>query len=986
MGGPTLVGNDPQIAKQPLDAPGPGRDHSVRLRRVENVADIYPLTPTQEGILYHALSDADPASYFEQVSCELVGDLDTDRLRQAWADVFTRHPALRTAFVWSGVKRPLQVVRETVDLPWTELDLRNDPHAERTLAELAGESRATPFDLQRAPVTRLTIARIADRVAHLRWDFHHVLLDGWSAVLVFDEVLQRYHEPDANLGPGRSARAHVEWAKQQDSRSAERHWSELLAGHEPGAELLVGTPATGSAEGRRFMRARHDHSMPTDLAERATKFARSNGFTLNTLIQGAWALTVERLTDRDDVVFGVVTSGRPPEVAGIEETVGMFLATLPFRVDVRADQPVHDWLSAIQRQQSDMLAHQHLSLASIRRSAGVDPGTELFESVLVFENYPQPPDSDTGRPDRIEVRNKQVFEQTHYPLTVMIIPGGQLRASVLYDAARLDESDVERTMALFEVQLDAIIETADERPSDASRLTDADLASLETWNDTATPAPPPHLGRWLDAAASRHCITVSEHATGRRASLAELDQRARATAALWSERGVGPGDVVGIRLERSLDLVVAAWAAWKLGAAYAPFGPATPPERIDVAIRTAGISLLVDDPADLAVVGDLAAERTTPPAEPVEPTDEVACVVFTSGSTGDPKPVEITHRGLANRCHWQLDRYPVGAGETAFAKTSLDFVDHLWELWGPLVGGADLVLVNDQTTLDPRRFLAAVADHRPTRLTIVPSLLDALLDSRTGEDLAQSLGRLRWLTVSGEPLSWTLAEQVRRLLPGVVLLNFYGMSEGTADVSWSEVGEREPQSASPVIGRPIDNVTVHVLDRHRRPAPVGVLGELYVGGLGLARGYRNQPEATEAAFGREPTRLYRTGDLGRWLSSGQLEFVGRRDRQVKIRGVRVEPDGIEAVLRLHPAIAEAVVVPLSDGVTRRLAAYVRAHQGGEQLTADGIKDFLRSRARRTGRPLHRHHRRAPCPTTQRQGRSGGTRASSGGHGRRRWWW
>ncbi|MFT7597194.1 MAG: amino acid adenylation domain-containing protein [Acidimicrobiales bacterium] len=966
------MSNYSQATEQPMYDAGLGGKHFDTLGVVKNVSDIYPLVPTQEGMLYHALREPDPELYFEQVRCDLVGPLDQERFKAVWAAVFAEHPALRTAFVWSGVSSPVQVVRETVTLPWvecsvvqsagsgeaTDWDRERDRERDRDrdaleLDEIARRNRAEGFDLQRAPVSRFTLVAISDERSHFIWDFHHILLDGWSATMVFDEALRRYNAPGApesETGTSPPFRNYVEWLAKQDNASAERYWTGLLAEHHGAPEIKLSAPDAAATNEP----ARLERTIDRVDVEPLQAFARANRVTLNSLVQGAWAAALGRFSGANDVTFGVVTSGRPADLAGVEDTVGMFLSALPMRLNTDDDSPMTEWLQAILRQQLDSIEHQHAALADMHRWARLPAGQSLFDSVLVFENFPTAqPASDPS----LAVADKTVFEQTHYGLTVMVRPDDHLHLATLFDPLRLSAADVADIIELFVTILRAI-PTATAGPRQLPLTTEADEAALRQVNATGASLDndTTMLALLQDAAAANpDGLALVQHSSvghhEARISFAELMEGAQLVAHGLNLAGIKSGDAVGVSLPRSIDQVVALLGIWTAGAAYVPIDPDHPATRQTQLQNRAGVEVLLTPDRLAEVVRAGQSAGNAPVADTigrkVDP-DGAACIIFTSGSTGLPKPVEIHHRGIINRCRWQLSAFPMTDDEVCLAKTTLNFVDHLWELWGPLIAGRKVVLLDDADVTDPNLFAAAVARHKIRRITLVPSLLDVLLD-----DLALAQTALRWITVSGETLSRRLADRVADQLRGVSLLNFYGMSECTADATWCEItaDAAVASGGSVSIGRPLANMTVDVLDKQGRPVPVGVEGEIFVGGAGLATGYRGSPELTEADFvflADSPDgtrrRMYRTGDLGRWNrcdESLQLSYLGRRDRQLKIRGVRVEPSEIEGELARHPLVREVVVSSVGDDTRRQLVAHVVPVDTDDAIDPPTILDWAR---------------------------------------------
>ena len=924
---------------------------------MKNVDDIYPLTPTQEGILYETLRDPRPELYFEQVRYELRGPVEPDRFRGAWEQVVRRHPALRTIFVWEGVDRPMQVVRTSIQLPWTDLDWRDsrsdDGAVATRLDELAAQLRQVPFDLSGAPNLRFTLIRLDDDRAHLVWDFPHILLDGWSASQVFGEVIDAYHErtgPPGEAAPGFSS--HLAWLAAQDQAAGEAHWRHVLDGFDAPTPLRLGAGpgVPGFTAGRRHVR------FSPDVSAALGAFARERRLTVNSVIQGGWGLVQSQYSGASDVVVGVTTSGRPPEVDRVGEIVGMFLTTLPLRITIEPDQPVSEWLAALQRQLLDLQQFQYSSLAEIQSWSDVAPGESLFDVVLVFENYPTAPQR---ADDGLAIDVTDVFEQSPYGITLLIGPGEEIEIVALYNRSIFAPEQIDEVLHRFERAVEQLVHARpDGRLADLALLTDDERRRLIEIGEG--PQVDRDESETVDGLFTRiveedpdavALVDVVEGSVTR----AELDARSAGLADLLRSRGVGTEVPVGVALPRSADMVVALLAVIRAGGLYVPLDPGYPPTRLAMMIEDAGVRLILTPDQGQAAfsesgvptlpVGrwkppDGAPPEATGPAGPDRQVPDPArsmFVTFTSGSTGRPKPVQGHHRGVINRCRWQWTAYPFEPGETVAAKTTLNFVDHLWEIWGALLGGVPLLLVPEETVRNPPAFLDLLAHHRVRRLVLVPSLLRVLLE--THPDLADRVPDLTLWTLSGEPVDTELAEQFRRRLPDATLLNFYGMSEATIDVTTYD--DRWTDDAEVPIGRPIDNMRVRVLDEHDRLVPLGVPGEICVGGAGLSAGYWRRPDLTAERFFDDPflpgQRLYRTGDVGRWRADGMLDHLGRSDAQVKVRGARVELGEVEAAFRRQADVDEALVVARSMKDDVRLVAYLRG-----SATAEAALDEART--------------------------------------------
>ncbi len=913
---------------------------------MDNVDDIYPLTPSQAGILYHTLRSDDPALYFEQVRADLEGDLDIAAFKTSWDRTFARHAALRTVFVWQGLDEPLQVVRSQVELPWIEVDLRSidveDVDAE--LQAICDAERRKGINLSKAPTSSFVLVRVDESTWHFVWNFHHIALDGWSVVRIFDEAMDSYSRPDVERHEPPPFKRHVEWLLGHDHVQTERFWRDRLAGFESPTSLRFGT-ADQTAD---FELGRLEIDLSRSETAKIVEFARRSRVTVNTLVQAAWAVVLGRYSGESDVVFGVTMAGRPAELDGVEDMIGMFLSTLPMRIDADSEVPIDDWLRSVQGQQLELLGHQHSSLADVHRWSDVAPGTELFESILVFENYPM---SRRSGETSLKVTRGDVFEQSHYPITVMVRPGEPLGFTVLFDNARFASEQMAQLMGHLGT---ALVDLATNGPASAACvevMTEGEVATIvDRWNETDRDH---QLDRTLNELFA-DVVRDAPHATAlisddQLMTFSELDNRSSALAWLLVERGVGPETPVGVSIHRSFDMVVAVLAVVKAGGAYVPLDPTHPRDRIALIVQDSAMPMVLANTASAeqfdedrfeAMAVDvlkldeieLSGRAGAPPTPDIGPESTVL-IPFTSGSTGRPKGVRSHHRGVINRVLWQAGDYPVGDDEVLCQKTTLSFVDHLWELWGALLLGRPQVLVPEDVLIDSNRFIDLLARHRIRRVVLVPSYIRVLLD--THPDLASRLPDLVYWTFSGERTSRELADQFRTQMPHAVLLNFYGMSEATLDVAHYD-DRWEVECESVPIGRPIDNCKVFVLDSLRRPVPVGVVGEIHVSGTVLAHGYWRRDDLTLEAFfeasvaGRELTGLYRTGDLGRWLPGGQLECLGRNDHQVKVRGVRVELGEIETAIRDDPSVSEVVVVLEGAEGRERLIAYVTA-VGGESV-------------------------------------------------------
>ncbi|WP_026423721.1 non-ribosomal peptide synthase/polyketide synthase [Actinokineospora inagensis] len=834
------------------------------------VSDIYPLTSLQAGMLFHGLLDAD--AYVNETRVRLRGVTDIRRLGQSWHDVAEQNPVLRTRIVWQGVAEPVQVVL-----------------VGSQIAVSYGSTVDTGLDLVHGPLNRVVLDEVEPGVVDLLWVSHHVLLDGWSTAQVFADVLARY--AGAALPARRPFRDYLEWLGAQDMTAAERHWRAVLAG------LDGPTPLPFD---RKPVDAHQTRSTAHVQADLPVGDVGAHGLTLNTVVQGAWALLLARYSGEDEVVFGTTVSGRPADLPGVEDMVGMFINTIPSRLQVDRRGDALTWLRGVQAAQAESRRFDHVSLAQAQAWSGVP---KLFDSVVAFENFPDGAETE-GAPD---VETVDGAEATTLAMSLVAhLDGGRLRVELGYDPALFDETTARTFVGRLVALVGALAENPTRDLADLPWLTEAEHALVTVgWNDTATPVEPvafPRLVRISDEPAIEQGDRVLTYA--------ELDTAANRVAHLLRERGARAETIVALRLPRSADLVIAQLAALKAGAAYLPIDPNYPAERIAFMLDDAQPVLTLDELPDATGYPETAPEVAIP-------VDAPAYVIYTSGSTGRPKGVVVTHRGLANFAAAEIDRFDVRPGDRVLAFSSPSFDASVLELCMALPAGATLV-VPPVGPLVGEPLGAALRDLRISH-TLIPPVALATVPAGEFPDL-------RTLIVGGDASS---ADLVRRWAPVTRLINAYGPTEATVVATWTEP---LAGAAAPPIGRPLPNTQVYVLDDTLRPVPVGVPGELYVAGVGLARGYLRRPGLTASRFIANPFgtgRMYRTGDVVRWTPSGELVFVGRADDQVKVRGFRIELGEIETVVGAQEAVsAVAVVVREDEPGVKRLVAYVVGSTAG----------------------------------------------------------
>ncbi|QKW37353.1 amino acid adenylation domain-containing protein [Actinomadura sp. NAK00032] len=909
--------------------------------------DILPLSPLQQGLFFHALYDTGHDVYTAQIVLDLRGPLDAAALKAAAETLLRRHANLRAGFRQRKEGSPVQVVHRAVRLPWREEDLSAlpGPDREARARELAGAERARPFDMAKPPLLRFMLIKMADDLHRMVFTNHHILLDGWSTPVLQTELFALYLAQGDDTGMPRVApyKNYLAWLAAQDRAAAEDAWRSSLQGvHEP-TLVAPGAPEPGTgAPGR--VRTRLTEELTTALSARA----RAQGVTLNTVLQLAWGTLLSTLTGSGDVVFGAAVSGRPPELPGVEQMIGLFINTLPIRVRVRPADTVAEALARLQDEQAALMPHHHLGLADIQRLTGA--GT-LFDTMTVLENYPFDADAAGADLGGLTLRDVDGYDATHYPLTFAAVPGRGLSLRIDHRPDLFTGEDAERLMRRLLRILDAIAHKPDLPLGRVRVLDDEERADvLENWQGPRTGRAPGTLtGRFAEQCA-RTPDATAVRAAGASLSYAELDARANRLANRLVGLGVRRESRVAVLLERSADVAVASLAILKAGGAYAPLHPGQPADRIAWAVGEVGAPvLLVDGPmrdraaalgtaAQVVAVDDpeTAAAPDTDPAVPCHP-DQLACVFFTSGSTGLPKGVMVAHRDAVDLA--TDGRLGGGAHDRVLVHSSHAFDASTYELWTPLLHGGTAVFA------PPGPLDGAALEEIVNGEDLTAAFLTTTLFNLVAEERPHAFARLREVLTGGEAGSPAAMRKVLAACPDTEVVHMYGPTEATtyATAAPQRAPLADPAERTPVLGRPYGDMRVYVLDRGLRPVPPGVVGEAYIAGSGVARGYLRRPALTAERFVPDPfgapgERMYRTGDLVRWRPGGDLEYVDRADFQVKIRGFRIELGEVEAAVAAHPDVANVAVVAREEAPGHKaLVAYVIAP------ATDGLREFVRER-------------------------------------------
>ncbi|MFG6107743.1 amino acid adenylation domain-containing protein [Leptothoe sp. EHU-05/26/07-4] len=927
------------------------------------IADLYPLSPVQEGMLFHSLYTPGSSVYFEQFNITLEGELNISAFQQAWQQVVNHYPILRTTFI-TELEQPLQAVCQQVSIPWTLLDWREVPAVQQTeqLQTLLQQDIVQGFSWEQVPLRFTLIQRSHSQVQFI-WSFHHILFDGWCLPRLIESVLSCYEAickgTRSVLPTVRPYRDYIAWLQRQDRAQAKIFWQGQLAGFEAPTPLGIDQASTSSRQtGKRAVEAHQ--TLPSSLTAALKTLAQQHRFTLYTLLQGAWALLLSHYSGESDVVFGTTVSGRTPDIEGIESMIGLFINTLPVRTQVSDDTVLLDWLAQLQTQQVEREHYAATALVDIQGYSEVHRELPLFESLLVFENYPVDAALQDKQTGGLVLKELVFFEQTNYPLALIATPAPEFSLRVSYDPERFDAISIEKLLSHLHYLLASMVDNPTGQLGELTLLSESERQQIVVgWNQTRRAYPTDGcVHHWVENQVRQTPDAIALCYEEQQLTYHELNTQANQLAHYLQSLGVGPEVPVGICVQRSLKMAVGVLAILKAGGGYVPLDPNYPEERLKFMLSdTQAPILLVDSQTQQKLPFDLLQQRQvvvvdqdwltisqqpeTNPLTLVEPTN-LLYIIYTSGSTGRPKGIPIAHDALGNLIQWHLETLEPG-GILQFASLSFDASFH--EIFAAWCAGDTLYLIPEELCQDTEKLIHFLSDH-PVQKVILPVALWQQMTEMYGQQ-PQLFEQLTAVITTGEQLQITQAMiELAKKLPQCRFHNHYGPSETHVVTAYTFSPDADAWPLYPPIGQPIANTQIYVLDSRFEPVPVGVPGFLWIGGANLARGYLHRPVLTAEKFIPNPFgpgRLYQTGDRARYLPDGQIEFLGRVDDQVKIRGFRIELGEVEAVLNKCPTISQGIVqVYGTSSSHRQLVAYLVANHD-QPLVVENVRQFLQQR-------------------------------------------
>lgn len=939
----------------------------------------YPLSPMQEGMLFQNLYDPQTGVDIEQLVCAFSG-INTPALERAWRQVWRANAVLRSSFEWFGLEEPVQHIHHDLDLPWQELDWRNLPDdSQERFRKFLREDRLAGFNLNQPPLMRFTLIQRRDGDFWLVWTYHHILLDGRSLPILIKQMAEAYQaclqDQPIDFPPLRPYRDYIDWLGARDWREAKEYWAtQLLDAQNPATLKALRFRSAARADGETY--GTLESHLSAELTDALRGIANKYSLTVNTMLQGAWAVLLSRYSGETDVTFGIIRTGRRSafDGQGAAEMVGTLINTLPARVQINPASPVLQTLKDLRARALELRdsLREHFSLAEIQKMSGLQPGSRLFDSILAFEKFDINESLKAQHPLLADWRF-DLLEYVGYPLVLSAYAGSQLKLALEYDSASFDADTMRRLMNHYQVLLNGIAADPLTPVCRLPILTEAEQRQfLGEWNNTRREYPRKCIHELFEEQARRSPDRIAVVFENQRITYRDLNRKVNRLA--WHLRGLGvnTGTMVGILAERSAEMIVGVLGILKAGGAYVPLDPAHPQGRLAFILRDTRAPLVLTQYSLTALLpqGDFQVVRLDADALPAQDEDlpggtqpsDLAYAVYTSGSTGQPKGVAVTHANLVNAYFGWEEAYELRVRPTAhlqMANYAFDVFSGDWTR--ALCSGGKLVICPYLTLLDAPALYALMRREEIDCAEFVPAVFRNLQNYL--EQTGKTLDFMRILVVASD--SWYVSEcvQILKLCGNQTrLINSYGVTEATVDSTYYDcraasipegVKPEEQENSLVPIGRPFANVKIYVLDAYMQLVPAGVVGELYIGGAGVARGYLNQPDLTSQRFVKDifdsdpAARLYKTGDLARYLPDGTIEFLGRMDYQVKVRGFRVELGEIETTLALHPAVQKAVAVTRKESANvQRLAAYLTLKEGAD-MRRDGLiaelREFLKQR-------------------------------------------
>ncbi|PHS10320.1 MAG: hypothetical protein COA88_02425 [Kordia sp.] len=916
----------------------------------ENIKNVYSLTPMQEGMLFYYLYNKNSNAYFEQLCLTLKGNIDKEILEKAFNQLLVKYDVFRTVFTYGGSVKPRQIVLKERKgaIDYRDITYLSDYERKLYVNKFKEEDKTKGFNLSRDLLIRQTLIKSDEQEYRLVISFHHILIDGWCMRDILTDTFMFYGmflqnniaaiEQSSEVQYPYSQ--YIKWLENQSDELPQKYWESYLDGFDERTSIPEASPNLN----KKYLQGIECFNLEKDVQNNLEKIAKDKGITTNVLFQAAWGVLLQKYTDKTDVVFGTVVSGRPAEVKGIEQMVGLFINTIPIRYQFGFDKSFVDSALELHKSLSETKKLEYYPLSKIQSLSPLK--ADLINHLFVFENFPVGEGLEQNEMlDKIgiSILDTEVFEQTNYDLNVIVYPGEQYKITFNYNQFVFSKETIETLSSRYIKVLNAIAENPKISTGNISLITDKEAGViLNNFNNTAVdyPSESSIIDNFKEQVAlNPSSIALSD--ANQFFTYADLDSKSDQIASFLIDKGVTIETRVGLYFDRSTDFIISILGVLKAGGVYVPIGTAYPQDRIHFMAENSDFMLVLTNkenvtdkfPKKVYHLNDLPKEHVGSIHTTVG-ADKLCYIMYTSGSTGEPKGVMVLHRNVirlvknTNFARFDSETKMLLTGAPVFDATT-------FEIWGTLLNGGHLHIIEDKFLLDANLLKETINDRDINTMWLTSPLFNKLVDQND-----TFLTSLETILVGGDKLSPDHINRVRDKYCNLQIVNGYGPTE---NVTFSTTHQIEKKYNRIPIGKPINNSTAYVLNQSRQLQPVGLVGELYVGGDGVARGYLNAPELTETKFIDNPFgkgKLYNTGDLAKWLPDGTIDFLGRRDFQVKIRGYRIEPGEIEQAILEIDGVRKVMVSPKSVSGTISLCAY---YETDSNVLAADIKTVLKTK-------------------------------------------
>ncbi|KAF6626198.1 amino acid adenylation domain-containing protein, partial [Paenibacillus sp. EKM208P] len=916
-----------------------------------------PLTPMQKGMLFHSLLDPESGAYFEQATLTIEGNINAPKFAESIRLLSKRHAILRTNFYNGWRNTPLQIVYKDkgIEFSYKTLDklIVNEQDQNSALQYYIEEDNRRGFDLYNDPLMRISILQVDKEKYHMIWSFHHILMDGWCAPLLFNELFTNYYSLCQNKEiidtPITPYSQYIEWLDKQDQNKAAEYWNKYLEGYDENTS--ISNDLSKENEGEQYDIDEVICELGTELTNKLKFVANQEQVTVNTIIQSAWGILLQRYNNTRDVLFGTVVSGRPTDIYGIEQMIGLFINTIPVRIQSNKEYSFESLIKKIQQQAVESNNYDTYPLYEIQRET--EQKQELINHIMVFENYPMDtkPEENISNEYLLKVENADVKEQTNYNFNLIVAPGNSYKIRLNYNKNAYNRTYIEKikehlyqilyqTIENPNILLDEIeIVNKNEKVQLLEFCQDKNFEFMHDMNIIQL------FENQVRQTPDKTALLYGEESL----TYLELNQHANKIAHMLKRKNIESDEVVGLMVDRSLDMIIGVLGILKVGAAYLPIDPDFPNERIEFMLNDSKSKLLLfhshlkkEFPHHIEQlcwdnrICEIAQNDNDANLNLEITANQLAYIIYTSGTTGQPKGILTSHKNVI-RVVKDTNYIAINSSDNILQLSNYAFDGSIFDIFGALLNGAQLVMITKETLLDIRKLADCLVEKKVNVLFITTALFNVLIDYSL-----DSLINIRKVLFGGERASHLHVKKALKYLSADKIIHVYGPTESTVFATYYEVNELDEDVTNIPIGKPLGYTKAYILNDSCQLQPIGIAGELCIGGSGLAKGYLNRLDLTEDKFITDPfndgEKIYKTGDLARWLPDGNIEYFGRIDHQVKIRGYRIEIGEIEAQLLKMDSIHEVIVIVKEEqpGLKKLYAYWV----GDSTLETNSIRNHL----------------------------------------------